>query len=512
VERAEICTPGSPFFVVTSRRLFLVVFGCLLAVVVAEILGTPRNAGPDEPAHIVRGAGLVRGEVFGEQLLDWSAERSGEDAEGVDVDADLAAADPASDVLRVFDVPRWVTQPSEDCYKHEPWIPASCATVVDVSGSGALSTAGSYPIWDHVLPGLATVVLSGSKALWLARLLHALIPTFLIAATLTRLLLDGRRVAASALLVATTPMVLFMVAVVNPSGVALAGAIALWVAADDLLRARRPPSWLLPAGYAALVLPRDDGVLWAALVVAVLALVWRQSPLAMWRALPVAMRAAVAAVTVVGGAWAALVGGDLLPVDRPPSGLSLAEEVVARSGRHLREAVGVLGWLDTHIPESAFALWCFAAGLVVMVALAGNSYRRAIGSAVALGLFFVVGWVLEIIQGDTAGLFWQGRYALPMLIGFVLVAGLIDGADRQFGRVAALMPGVAALVVWNFSFLQQQRRWGVAESGSIRPWSWDTWDAPLPVLLIIAVHVAGSAGLGWLVWQGSPRFSVVSSR
>lgn len=486
---------------VTARRLFLVVFGCLLAVVVAEILGTPRNAGPDEPAHIVRGAGLVRGDLFGDQLLDWTAENPGED---VDVSPVLAAAGLDSDVLRVFDVPRWVTQPSEECFKQRPQMPASCATVADVSGTGALSTAGSYPIWGHVLPGLATVVLSGPEALWLARLLHSLIPTLLIAATLTRLLLDGRRVAAGALLVATTPMVLFMVAVVNPSGIVLAGAIAVWVAGDDLLRTGRPPSWLLPAGYAALVLPRDDGVLWAALVVAVLALVWRQSPLALWRPLPFAMRAVVGAVTVVGAAWAALAGGDLLPVGRQPSELSLAEEVIARSGRHLREAVGVLGWLDTNIPESAFALWCFAAGIVMMAALAGHAYRRAVGSAVALGSFFVVGWVLEIIQGDTAGLFWQGRYALPMLIGFVLVAGLTEGADRRLGPVAALVPGVLALVVWNFSFLQQQRRWGVAESGSIRPWAWDTWDAPLPVLLIIAVHIAGSAGIGWLCWRSAP--------
>jgi hypothetical protein len=480
----------------TRRRLFFAIFGCLLAVVGAQILGTPRNAGPDEPAHIVRGAGLVRGELFGEQLAEWSASHA-----GVVLDpggADIANADPDSDALRVFDVPRWLAQPSEACFAHQPQIPAKCAAEIESDGSGLLSTAAWYPIWGHLLPGLATVALSGSEALWLARFLHALVPVALIAATLARLIGSGRRVAASASLVAITPMVLFLVAVVNPSGIVAAGSIAVWVAADDAYRTGDASSWLLPAGVAALVLPRDDSLLWAALMLLVLTVVWRRSPLALWRAAPVGTRVVVVAITVVGALWSVLSGGDLVPVDRPATGIELAELVVQRTGRHVREAVGVLGWLDTQIPESAFALWCFAAGVVAMIALATNHSRRVAGSAVALGLFVVAGWVITIVQGRTAGLFWQGRYALPMLIGFVLVAALSPGADRQFGRLAVAAPAVVAVVVWNLAFFQELRRWGVGETGTIRPWAWDTWGSPLPVLLLMAVHVAASAGLCWL--------------
>jgi hypothetical protein len=72
--------------------------------------------------------------------------------------------------------------------------------------------------------------------------------------------------------------------------------------------------------------------------------------------------------------------------------------------------------------------------------------------------------------------------------------------DRRIGAVAAAVPGALALVVWNVAFFQQLRRWAVGTNGSIRPWAWDTWDTPVPILLVIVVHVAATAGLAWLCW------------
>lgn len=488
----------------TDRRLFLAVAGLLAAIVGAQNLGSPRHAGPDEPAHIVRGAGIVRGDVFGSPV-------TGEIDAGA---ADVAHADAANAAIRVFDVPPALAEPAETCFAHDPGRPASCATVAAAAGSaaastnasadGVTSTAATYPVWGHLLPGLATLVVPGSGAAWLARFLHGLIPVLLVAGALTRLLTAGRVTATSAVLVAVTPMALFLFAVVNPSGVVVGGAVALWVAGDELFAGRRDPGWLLPAGFAATVLPRDDGLLWAALIVGVLAVVHRTDPRAAWRALGRPARVVVAASTLAGALWAALAGGDLVPVARPATGIAFAELVVQRTGRHLREAIGVLGWLDTDLPESMYLLWAFAAGLVVMVALAARQHRRAAGAAAALILAVVVGWVLEIVQGRTAGLFWQGRYALPLLLGLVLVAGLTPGADRVVGRAGAVTPGVLALVVWNVSFLQALRRWGVGAFGSIRPWAWDTYGAPLPVLLLVAIHLTASAGLGWLC-LGRPR-------
>lgn len=485
----------------TQPRWFAVIGGLLLTLVFIQSLGTPPNAGPDEPAHVVRSAGIVRGDVFGEAV-------DSDDIGDVDAGAaDIANADAGHEAIRVYDVPNELDNPSPACYAHDPNAPASCAAGV-VIDRGAddetiASTAGTYPIWGHLLPGLGTFFPADS-AIYFARLLHALIPVALVAAALARLLTDGRRFAAAATLLAVTPMALFTFAVVNPSGIAIAGAVALWVTGDDLLRNGRL-GWLLPAALAASILPRDDGLLWTGLIAAVLLAVHRVTPIAAWRMLDVRTRVVGIAAAIAGAAWTLLVGADLVPVDRPAEGLEFAEIVVQRTGRHLREAVGSLGWLDTDLPESAFALWCVGVGLVVMVALVARQYQRALGAVAALALTIVVGWLLEIVQGQTAGLFWQGRYALPMFVGVILVAALTVDADRIIGRVAAIVPAVVSAVVWNLAFFQGLRRWGVGAFGSIRPWNWDTFDAPLPIVAVVVFHLAASATLVWKIATAPDR-------
>ena len=121
------------------------------------------------------------------------------------------------------------------------------------------------------------------------------------------------------------------------------------------------------------------------------------------------------AVTGVGGRGAgrSSTGVGWVPVAGPGGDQTLAEIVVQRTGRHIREAVGVVGWLDTAIPESMFALWFFGAGLVVMAGLVARHHRRVIAAVLALAAFVVVGWILEIVQGSSAGLFWQGPLRPP---------------------------------------------------------------------------------------------------
>jgi hypothetical protein len=482
----------------TKPVLFLALAGSLLAVVLAESLGTPRYAGPDERSHVVRGAALVRGELFGERPTDWLAEHGGED---LPVGAtDIAQANPDSAAVAVFDVPRWLTQPDDVCFRGQPGVSASCATVVETAGSGVLSTAATYPVWAYLLPGVATLVVDSPRVVWLARALSALVPVALVAATLARLVADNRRAAGASMLLAMTPMVVFVFAVVNPSGLAVAGAMTVWITADDTLRTGKS-SWLFPAGLAALVLPRDDGLLWAALVIVVVAVVWRRTPLTLWRSASVIERAVIVAVSCAGAMWALVVGRDVVPIGSPAS--DLLQSVVTSTGIRLRQAVGIVGWLDTSIPETAFALWWLGVGTVAMIPLVSGQRRRIVGSALSLALFVVTGWVIEYVRAGSVGMFWQGRYALPMLVGVVLVAGLSPGADLRIGRLAAIAPGVVAVVVWNLSFLQQLRRWGVGENGSIRPWEWATPASPVPVIPLIIVHLAGSISVLWLVQRAS---------
>ena len=453
-----------------NRRLFLICFVALGAMVCAQNLLTPRSAGADEPAHLIRAAGLVRGDVFGSKT-----------------DTDVAH--------RSFDVPSWVGQPDPACFVVSSAQSAGCATVVETGDTDPVSTAGSYPVWGHILPGLATLAPGGARTYWLARALHGLIPVLLLATVLSRLIADRRSLHAAAVLLALTPSVLFNMAVINPSGVAIAGAIAMWVAGDRLFGADaddHPDSWLFIAGSAALLLPRNDGVLWWVLILAILLGLHRRSPrsaIGEFSRVQVVMLAISVALSV---GWTVAVGSDLVAAQTDLSGWSFFEAVVGRTGDNLREAIGVVGWLDTPIPESMMSVWWLLLGVLAGIVLWLGERRRVALAAVSMITFIVVPWVLETIQGRTAGLFWQGRYAIPVFVGAPLLLGGVQHSKAQVDRALTVAVPSGAIIVWNVSLWQQSRRWGVGVDGSMLPWRWDTWSAPLPVVPLLVIFLVSS--------------------
>jgi len=185
-------------------KSFLVGIVLVGALIGLWILASPSGAGPDEPSHLVRSAGLVRGQVRGEPIDEI----------------------PAS---RLYEVPAWIAAENPDCYAHDQLQPASCIVGVDVpDGDAELpSRSREYPIWGHLLPGAATF-LPASAGPWMARVLHGLIPALLVGVALTERARRGWLAAGSTLL-AITPMAWFLFAVVNPSGLVIAGGLSLWV-------------------------------------------------------------------------------------------------------------------------------------------------------------------------------------------------------------------------------------------------------------------------------------------
>lgn len=480
-----------------ARRPFLLIAALLAAVVASQILLTPRNAGPDEPAHIVRGAGIVRGDVFGT-------------APTGEVSAGVAATGrgEVSTAVRAFDVPRWVTEPSEVCFAANPWASAACAIDAPPAiapSAPVISTASYYPVWGHLLPGLATLMIDGPSALWLARAAHAALPVVLIAATLA-LLIERQRplLALSSVLVSLTPMTMFLLAVVNPSGLAIAGALALTVALDDALRHECRPGWLLYAGFAALVLPRDDGPLWAVLCTGLVLLANRAAPWSLRRLLPGAGWAVVTTVWLVGAGWSLFVGSELVSVEKPAAGWEFIESVIVGVGDHINEAIGVFGWLDTPMPTWGSALWIMAFGMIAMAAATVDDRARLRVLGIAVALFVLVAWTLEAIEGRRAGLFWQGRYGLPVVVSGLALAGNSECRGRVVGRMAAVLPGAVAVIVWNAAVFRQSQRWAVGIGGSIRPWTWDVYGTPLPVVVLLMVHMFASTALLVVLVRASP--------
>lgn len=474
-------------------------------LLICWMLLMPQGSQPDEHSHLVRSAALIRGS----------------DGDGVHTVPDrYRVAEPA-------------------CYAFDPNQPVTCSAVpVHAGGDTTLITrADDYPPGAHALFGIVSL-LPGLDPVWWARLTATFTSAALVGSALA-FAVRKRRLLGAALLLGLTPMAWSIMTAVNPSAFATAGAAALWIgtlrsADDDGDRA----GWLLTAGWVALVLPRRDGLVWACLIVALVALSSGMSLLAWARRLGRARVATIGGAAAVTMAWGitsssntsrlvviaplALVAAELggswwrrgprEPIERRalvvgalgigmtawvvvlalrPGGWNtdLLLAVLGQTDDNLVEAVGVLGWLDTPVPWLVVFGWIALVGMLATPAVLARRWQSA---AMLAGLTAVTSWTFEMIQGNDSGTYWQGRYSLPLLIGVPLL--LADRAPRDAERLA-LPVAVGALAFVNVGAWSAARRFGVGHQGSYLPWRWDTPLQPIPPVLLLLVMAAASIAL-----------------
>jgi hypothetical protein len=505
-----------------ERRALIRFGGFITLLVLGWILMTPMGGGADENHHLVRSAAVVRGQI---------------------TPTEVAPGRPS-----LYQVPAWLWI-DVDCFKLQPEEPASCAFAIGDADAtiGVPSPARQYPIWGHILPGLPTLVTGGTAAVYLARIFDAAIPVALFAVALT--IMRRSRIHLAATLLAVTPMAWFMIATVNPSGLVLAGALAMWVGLIFQRHHAWAP-WLLAAGWAATILPRRDGIIWVAAILMVY-LVYRSTSLIAWftsLARGPQITIAVSTVLALGGAaisgnrialtglvvpvvvaaievarWAfdraestavrvlipvavavaGVVGALVVFLVRPGGpDTHLASRIISQTGLNLYEAVGVLGWLDAPVPLTIVMLVMIALGLLIALAVLFGEYRTLIAVGGILLLAIAASWVLELYSGNRTSTYWQGRYYLGFLMGIPLLLAGVPGRHvarfpgLQMSSIAIAIGGIASYAMVG-AFWATGRRFGVGVSGSLKPWTWDSYGSafgPGDLGLFVTV-VAGAFGV-----------------
>jgi hypothetical protein len=209
---------------------------------------------------------------------------------------------------------------------------------------------------------------------------------------------------------------------------------------------------------------------------------------------PVARIATIAVVAACGGLVT------LILLDNRPGGWDgdLAERVVGETGNNLIEAIGVLGWLDTALPGVTLALAAGAVGLLGAASLLVGSAAMRWAAGLLLTTI-AASWIFELYQGSTSGMYWQGRYSLPLLAGIPLLLGGAQIPPAVAARVARTA-GCVALVVLNVAAWAAARRWGVGTHGSLMPWNWDTIHSPVPPIVVLSALAALSVALAAALW------------
>ena len=454
------------------RKVFAIAFALVFLNMAAWSLATPLFAPPDENAHVIHAVALVHGQIIGTPI-------KGSSFTSVTVPALIADAER---------YPR--------CFGFKTSVPASCARPLTTSTRPVTITtpAGRYPPLYYAIVGLPSLLTVSTTGVYLMRIVSALISALFVALAVVSVTTWSRRsFLLVGVLLALTPMTLFLGGVVNPNGPEICEAICIWTTGLILVleRAEAPPRGLvviLVSSTAALALTRGLSPLWVVLILVVLVFVGgRRTALDLLRSrslrIPIAV-VAVAGVAAVVWILAAhanelAFGGAMLPAHE--SAWSILFNIFGYTGAWIQQMIGNFGWLDTPSPLATYLIWYVATGFVVLLALGSSTPRGAIA---LLGLTAMVVFVPVIISYQEVhrlGLVWQGRYILAMAVGIpILSAALIDAADalaRFRARITVIV--CICIGVGDFAaFLTSQRRYASGLPGPINPAN-GSWGPPL---------------------------------
>jgi Predicted membrane protein (DUF2142) len=244
-------------------------------------------------------------------------------------------------------------------------------------------------------------------------------------------------------------MVFFLAGSVNPNGLEITAAIALWAHVlaighwPERHAGRRLPTTLLVGlgiSGGLLVLSRFLSPGFAVMILVVASATASRTALASvlrdrrLRASLVAVGICAAigvTFTVATGSLQGLGGGKPTRVDNAWwATLGLTPDFI-------RQTLGWFGWLDT--PPSAMTEfgWLLVIGTLLGAALLGGKGRTLLALAATIALTVAVPVIVQAPRLLEFGLTWQGRHELPLAVGIPLLA-VVAAAQRPTGSETGL--------------------------------------------------------------------------
>ena len=328
-----------------------------------------------------------------------------------------------------------------------------------------------------------------------------------------------------AVIMSVAPAALYFSGTVQPSGMEIAAFAALWSLGFVVFRRLRRapyhslPAWIQVAWPALIMLTIFIRMASAWFVAVVLLVVW------IWSAVPIRellrdRRMMVAALFVLGAAalralsfvmerGSDVIGDtDLPPADRSP--IRMVISTIMRLSGEPDRAIGLLGWMDTHVPSMGTVYWFLIAGGIVFLAAPFVRRRELVTIAALFGLLAATAFALDIgVQKATGRGMWQPRYGFPIWLGAPILMAAIHAAATARRRVdfvpvlrwgCAL--GLVAMHVLSVGFLMARYMYGIT-GGGIGRLGWTPY-APTTLVTGIVILAAILIGLAVLL-PGSGR-------
>ncbi|HEU5471769.1 MAG TPA: DUF2142 domain-containing protein [Actinophytocola sp.] len=458
-------------------RLWLLAFVGFWLLHAAWSFATPLNGPPDELQHVIRAAGVGRGEIIA----------------------------PAEGIHGYQNVPKTLNRGW--CFPTKVEVAASCEPepVGDETAMMVNTTAARYNPVYYLVSAWPVAVWPNWTGIMLSRLINgALMAALLACAVVAAARWFGHKGIVAGVAVALTPMIAHLGGAINPAGIEIAAGVALFAALIPLLHEKtgevnRAQVALAAVSAGVLVTPRFTGLMWLLIILGVLLVPASRARLRELARSPAVWLASGFVVLCV----AASLAWTLVARTAEPAGWEhgLSVTTILRFAvfemwpNVANQMIGVMGWAETLMPRLVYVVWFMAAGLVLLGGLImGSRVDRWRLIALFVGTFAPL-LALEILSANQIGFFNQGRYFLPGAVGLPMLAAWImarRGLPAEQQRSITRLVLVLLLPVQLICLPYTMARWN---SGlvSLNPYN-GSWEPPygntLPLVLVtVAVGV-----------------------
>ena len=453
-------------------------------------LASPISSIPDEPAHIVKAAAVVRGELVGTQAGEGGP-------------------------LLAVQVPRFIEHTNQiTCFVRNVVATPKCSPAIPgdptetVSG---LTTAGLYNPVYYAAVGWPSLVASGFKAVYGMRLVSALLTSIFLALAFSALSrLPRNKWAIITLAAAVTPMTLFLSGSVNPNSLeygttaAIAANLLLLLKGSLKGRAMIVPVTATTVAAALLANTKALSLLWLlVVVVAVLVLGTAAELKALLRRPAVWAGAAVIGLSCAYALWWVASHNSLASKPFDGAGLGFdagAEIMVDKTFLFMHGYIGQFGWLELDAPTGVMAVWTAVFFSAVLSGIIYGRGRYRIATIFLAAALLLLPILLQAVIITDQGMVWQGRYILAIFVPCLMIAGMaLDNANPRPWPAPAV-PALNTLIVLLaacqlLTFIWVLRRYVTGLALDIR---WiemvrnPQWQPPLGTLTAVTVFAAGT--------------------
>ena len=322
------------------------------------------------------------------------------------------------------------------------------------------TASGRYNPTYYALVGYPSKVLDGTAAVVMMRVISAGMCLALLAFALVRLAGWGGPRRLLAVGIGITPTVVYSTTIVAPNGLEMMAALGFWIGLAGLARDHDPRREnghvvLAVVSAAILVTLRSMGPFWALAILSASLLAWPS----LFPRLRDLVRKPVGKVAVAVGLVAGVASLAWILVQRSlVVGLEPASGTLSITFRFLRtlqelpvwvlQAIAAFPYRNQPAPLVVYPCYLVVIGFLLVVGLRWADRRLRLAILATVVASFTVPLVITFATIDVFGTAWQGRYALPLLMGAAVLAG--DGWERTARnppRQGVLWLGGALLVV-----------------------------------------------------------------